>query len=254
MRNLLWLLTTSALGATNGTCLAEVSLRAGVVHATPGPRCLTAATATALSAQPDAPTESALARSVRISPDGIDPFDLQQALTPLGWDSLVFTGPPEAAARLVEAGFAPVALVDLGRGRKHAVTVTGAERVPAADGTCTTALARLQTLDPRDGTPRWETAQDFSARQWAQQLVVAYRPDDAERLDDRGFPTDAARAVNARFRAEGYLRRAQAHPSPNAQSIRLLEQAVAADPAWAPAQQALERHRAAVSASSMESP
>ncbi len=213
-----------------------------------GPRCLTAATATALSPHPDAPTESALARSVRITPDGIDPFDLQQALTPLGWDSLVFTGPPEAAARLVEAGFAPVAMVDLGRGRKHAVTVTGAERVPAADGTCTTALARLQTLDPRDGTPRWETAQDFSKRQWAQQLVVAYRPDDAERLDDAGFPTDAARAVNARFRAEGYLRRAQAHPSPNAQSVRLLELAVAADPAWAPARQALDTHRAALAA------
>ena len=50
------------------------------------------------------------------------------------------------------------------------------------------------------------------------------------------------------------MSRAQAHPSPNVQSVRLLEQAVAADPAWAPAQQALEQHRAAVSAPLLESP
>jgi len=250
MRRLLCVLTWLAAGSASTVAAAECSTVVLPLRLTErqaaGPRCLTAATAIALSVQSDAPTEPALARSVRITPDGIDAFDLQQSLRPMGWDSLVFTGPPEAAARLLEAGFAPVALVDLGSGRKHAVAVTGAARVPNADGTCSTALARLQTIDPRDGIPHWETAQAFADRQWAQQLLVVYRPDHAERLDDAGFPVAAAKAVNARFQAEGWLRRAEAHPTPNVQSVRLLEQAVAADPGWAPAREALARHRAVV--------
>lgn len=248
----LWATVSAAPAAP--ACLTTVEVQDPESPAQPGPRCLTAATATAISAQPDAPAEPALARSVRVTPAGIDPFDLQQALRPLGWDSLVFTGPPEAAARLVEAGFAPVAMVDLGGGRKHAVAVTGAERVSAAADTCSTALARLQTIDPRDGTPRWETARAFADRQWAQQLLVVYRPVEAHRLDDAGFPLAAAQAVNARFEAEGHLRRAEAHPAPNAQSVRLLELAVAADPGWVPAAAALHEHRAALPGSSTESP
>ena len=131
-----------------GGCITEHPVRHSEAFRGSGPRRLTAATATALSAQPDAPTESTLARSVA-SPQTASTPSTCSRRSATGWDSLT-TGPPEAAARLVEAGFAPVAMVDLGRGRKHAVTVTGAERSPH-DGTRTTALARLQTIDPRDG-------------------------------------------------------------------------------------------------------
>ena len=83
MCNLLLLLmpATAAAGPSRGhTCITEQPVHHAEPFRDAGPRCLTAATATALSAQPDAPTESTLARSVRITPDGIDPFDLQQAM------------------------------------------------------------------------------------------------------------------------------------------------------------------------------
>ena len=81
-----------------------------------------------------APTPAELARRVKVTPQGIDPFDIQQASRDVGVDALVFTGPPEAAARLVEAGFAPVAFVNRPGNTRHAVTITGAERKRAEKG------------------------------------------------------------------------------------------------------------------------
>ena len=82
MRSVLPLLMATPVMAAppaHASCMAVLPMTAHTPQPT-GPRCLTAATATALSAQPDAPTESAFARSVRITTDGIDPFDLQQAM------------------------------------------------------------------------------------------------------------------------------------------------------------------------------
>ena len=188
-------------------------------------------------------TPTALAREVKVTPAGIDPFDIQLASEELGAQSLVFTGPPEAAARLVEAGFAPVALVSRSGNARHAVTVTGAERGVDETGQCTTALKALQVYDPLTDRQSWLTAQAFANLQSAQQLMVFFDEHQREALDDRGFPVDAAARVDRRFRAQGWLRRAEAHPQPNAQSVRLLERAVAADPEWPVAASALSRHR-----------
>jgi len=191
-----------------------------------------------------APTPDELARRVKVTPQGIDPFDAQRASTELGGQSLVFTGPPEAAARLVEAGFAPVAFVNRPANTRHAVTVTGAERKMATNGQCTTALVALEVFDPLTNRRSWLTAQAFADRQSAQQLMVFFDPNQRDKLDDNGFPVAAAESVDRRFRAQGWLNRANAHPAPNPQSVRLLERAVAADPEWQPARDALARHRA----------
>lgn len=191
-------------------------------------------------------TPSALAREVKVTPAGIDPFDIQLASEALGAQSLVFTGPPEAAARLVEAGFAPVALVTRSGNARHAVTITGAERGVDETGQCSTALKALQVYDPLTDRRSWLTAQAFAKLQSAQQLMVFFDAAARDALDDRGFPVDAAAKVDRRFRAQGWLNRAKAHAAPNAQSIRLLERAVASDPEWAHAAEALKRHRAVV--------
>ena len=214
-----------------------------------GPRCLAAAAATALSTWEGAPDARAIARAVQVLPDGIDPFDLQRAVQALGWNSLVFTGPPEAAARLIEAGFATVAFVDEVGSRRHAITVTGARRVAGEDGRCTTALAALQVYDPRTDVTRWQSAKAFAARQSVEQLIVFFRPEEREQLDDAGFPLPPAEAVDRRFRSQALVHRAQAHQAPNTQSIRLLQQAVEADPSYEKAQVNLAQHQRATAGS-----
>lgn len=236
---LLLSLVASALAGPCTTVLAPTA------HPQPdGPRCLAGAAATAMSLTAAAPTPADLARRVKVTPQGIDPFDVQQASRELGVDALVFTGPPEAAARLVEAGFAPVAFVDRPGNTRHAVTVTGAERRRAENGLCSTALLALELFDPLTNRRNWLAAKAFAERQSAQQLMVFFDPDQRDNLNDNGFPVAAAESVDRRFRAQGWLNRANAHPAPNPQSVRLLERAVAADPDWQPAQDALARHRA----------
>ena len=235
---LLLSLTATALASPCRALLAPTP------HSQPdGPRCLAGAVATAMSLTEAETTPTALAREVKVTPAGIDPFDIQLAGEALGAQSLVFTGPPEAAARLVEAGFAPVALVSRSGNARHAVTVTGAERGVDESGQCTTALKALQVYDPLTDRQSWLTAQAFANLQSAQQLMVFFDEHQRETLDDRGFPVDAAIQVDRRFRARGWLRRAEAHPKPNAQSVRLLERAVAADPDWPVAASALSAHR-----------
>ena len=130
------------------------------LHAQPdGPRCLAAAVATAMSLTTPQPTADAIARGVKVSPQGIDPFDAQRSAKDLGAEALVFTGPPEAAARLVEAGFAPVALVNRPGGVRHAVTVTGIERGTTAAHGCGTALKAMEVFDPLTNTRMWQSAQ-----------------------------------------------------------------------------------------------
>ena len=59
-----------------------------------------------------------------VFPNGVHPFDVAATAYEFGLSSLIFTGPPDAAAALVRAGFAPVAFVKAGKGR-HALVITG---------------------------------------------------------------------------------------------------------------------------------
>ena len=71
-----------------------------------GPLCVAAAALQAMSARAGSPENAGnattplrdLARSVVVRPDGVDLYDLQRELRVRGWESLVFTGPPEAGA------------------------------------------------------------------------------------------------------------------------------------------------------------
>ena len=171
-----------------------------VSHQQSGPTCMVAAACTAISARHTPPAQRDLARNLPMYPDGVHAYDLVVELERRGWRGLVFTGPPEAAARLVEAGFAVLAMVKDRRGR-HAVTVTGRKRVAAHKG-CSTALKALQLSDSRTGKTRWVSAQAFKASQSSQQLMVIYRPNERQRLGAAGFPVAVAQKIDRRFRAQ----------------------------------------------------
>jgi hypothetical protein len=190
------------------------------------------------------PTE--IARLVPVWPDGIDAFDLQQNLKKRGWESLVFTGPAESAARLVEAGFGVVSMVRDGRG-KHAVSVVGSRRLPGADGRCTQTLEALRVFNPRQNRTAWLNTADFEATQFAKQHLVFFRADQRAQLSRAGFPLQAAEKVDRRFRASALIRRARKHGEINKQALRLAEMAVAADPEWDEAVELLARFRQALS-------
>ena len=209
-------------------------------HTQSGPTCLVAAGLTAVSPHSGKTiTVREVAREVPVWPDGVDGYDLTVAMAKRGWDSLLFTGPPEAAARLVEAGFPAVALVTHQR-RIHAVTVHGAQRKAAEAGGCGRALDSLLVLDPRTARSTWESASAFAERQSAERWIVFYRPQDAHKLDDRGFPLAIAQRVDRRLRAQALVRRAKKHPQANEQSLVLLQQAHALDPCWPRVRQLLQ--------------
>jgi hypothetical protein len=222
----------------------EVALDARPVKQRGG-RCLAAASATALSARGGTLDPAALARAIPLGRAGEDPFDLQEALKPQGWDTLVFQGSTEQAARLVEAGFSPVMLVDED-GTPHAVAVVGVRRVQAPDGRCVGAAADLAIVDPRVGALRWTPAADLARQQHAERMLVSFEPTAWSALDDAGFPLGAATRADRRYRASSLMARARARPSPDAGSVALLERAVAADPAWSEPRDLLEVHRQAL--------
>ncbi len=210
-----------------------------VSHQQSGPTCMVAAACTAISARHTPPAQRDLARNLPIYPDGVHAYDLVVELERRGWRGLVFTGPPEAAARLVEAGFAVLAMVKDRRGR-HAVTVTGRKRVAAHKG-CSTALKALQINDSRTAKTRWVSAQAFKASQSEQQLVVFYRPNERQRLGAAGFPVAVAQKIDRRFRAQTLLRRANKHRKPNRQMLTLLRRAVELDPCFKRSRDAYQR-------------
>jgi hypothetical protein len=210
-----------------------------------GPRCLAAAAATVLSGQGATLNPTEIARLVPVWPDGIDAFDLQQNLKKRGWESLVFTGPAESAARLVEAGFGVVSMVRDGRG-KHAVAVVGSKRTVNSEGRCGSDLAALRIFNPRLNKHSWRTTEDFEAAQFAQQHIVFFRAEQRSQLTKAGFPIKAAEKVDRRFRASALIRRARKHGEINKQALRLAEMAVAADPEWDQAVELLARFRQAL--------
>ena len=119
-----------------------------------GGRCLAAATSTALSARGGSVTPAMLAPALPLSRLGEDPFDLQEALQPLGWDTLVFEGSFDQGSRLVEAGFAPLLFIEDG-GTPHAVVLAGVRRRQTPDGRCLGAADHVALLDPRVGAIEW---------------------------------------------------------------------------------------------------
>jgi hypothetical protein len=197
-----------------------------------------AAGITAVSARGEILDLAAVARHVPVWPDGVHAYDLAMELARRGWESLVFTGPPEIAARVVEAGFAPVAMVGAG-GARHAVTITGIERGATASGACGTALRRLRLSDPTTRQPKWVTAQAFAAMQSEGQMQVFFRPDERPLLGQRGFPLAIAQRFDRRFRATTLFRRSQKHGRTNPQRVKMLRAALVHDPCYEPARQAL---------------
>jgi len=210
-----------------------------------GGRCLAAASAAALSARGATLDPAEMADDLPLGKLGEDPYDLQEALRPRGWDTLVFEGSPEHGARLVEAGFSPVLLVDEA-GTPHAVAVVGVRRVQAPDSRCVGAPAALALADPRTGSVAWVSASELKRQQYRTRMLVSFEPTAWSALDDAGFPLEGATRQDRRYRSESLMRRATERPSPDAQSVALLERAVATDPAWPVPRALLDVHKHAL--------
>ena len=194
---------------------------------------MVAAARVVISSYEPPPAHRDLSRALPIWPDGVHAFDLARELERRGWGALIFTGPPEAIARLVEAGFGVIAMVTSERGR-HSVAVTGAERLPdpKQPDQCGRALYRLLINDPNQSRAEWVTARDFVDRQSEQQAMVIFKPEQRVKLGDKGFPLSVATRVDRRFRAQTLYERALKHMKPNLQQRSLLMNAVEFDPCF----------------------
>jgi hypothetical protein len=190
-----------------------------------GNACLPTSAAMALHSLGVPTTPRDVARNLPFHPDGTDFFDLQEELSRREVASLVFVGGPAEIAAAVEAGVPVVAAVHGGE-TKHAVLIWGARR---GEGE-----GHLRYIDPRGGVAHEVPFEDFARVQYARQLLVVWtRAEPAEeRLTASGFPLEAARAANARFRAEALVLRAARHAEPNRQALELLRRAVGEDPSW----------------------
>ena len=168
-----------------------------------GPTCMVAAARMVISGFEIPPSQNDLSRSIPIWPDGIYAFDLAQELEKRGWSVLIFAGPPEAIARLIEAGYSAIAMIKSVQGR-HSVAVTGAERLsnPKNQTQCSSALYRLLVNDPNESKAKWITAREFEASESDQQAIVIFKPDDYVKLSANGFPIEIAKKVDRRFRAQ----------------------------------------------------
>jgi hypothetical protein len=202
-----------------------------IPHQQQGPRCLIAATATAVSARGGTIDRDILSKTVPLKGGTDDPIALRTELASQGWDTLLFTGPPESVARLVEAGFAPVMMLNEAD-EKHAVTVVGVRRLQAPDGRCLGPVADLAIVDPKSAATRWLPAADAARAQWAEQLLISFEPTAWGALDDAGFQLGVAVAADRRTRAEALVVEAQATNQPSAKTLELLERAVSTDPSW----------------------
>ena len=212
----------SSVGLAKPKCL-PVILDTSVAEQR-GPTCLIAAAVTGLAAQGHRLDSTLISRETAVFPDGVHPYDIAITLNQKGFSGLLFTGPPEAAARLVEAGFAPIMLLKSPTGR-HAVAITGSQREAGENG-CSNTLSKLRVSDSRDGRHRWVIASGLSAQQSRGQLLVFYAPESRAKLSAEGFPLKTAQAIDAQYRAEVLYRRALKHATPNTQQKVLLEDAL----------------------------
>lgn len=244
MTDLLNASLTKALRALVLVSMAVISASAGAtlrptpcVHQVPsvrqvkqvGARCLVAAVAAAAGQHPPIVQED-LARQVPLFPTGASLFDMQNALTGLGYASLAFKADTLLVAGIVAAGRPVVAMVRRGGG-KHAVVVRGV-RWPNGDGRCGALPVAFQLMDPAHGTNRWMAADKFRSRQDAEQVLMFAPSAPTLRADLGAANWDRAAAQNARFRAQALLRRALAHQPLNRQSLALAGRAVREDPCW----------------------
>ena len=205
-----------------------------------GPTCLVASAASSLSTRGHRIDVKKVTRETAVFPDGIHPYDLAETLKTLGFEGLLFTGPPEAAARLVEAGFSPIMLLQAGASR-HAVAITGSQRKMTAEG-CSKTLSKLRVSDSKRGQHRWVSADDLTKQQSGDQLLVFYRKADMAQLTRQGFPLNTAQGIDARYRAEVLYRRAVKHVAPNTQQANLLKGALKHDPCHVEASSLLQLH------------
>jgi len=194
-----------------------------------GNACLPTSAAMALHSLGAPTTARDIARRLPFHKDGTDFFDLQEELSRRGFAGLVLTAGPQAIAAAVQAGYPVIAAVKAA-GNKHAVLVWGLGDAASRP--------LLRYVDPRGGIDKDESFSSFAQRQYAKQLLViwhASQPAEAQ-LAEAGFPLEAARRTNARFRAEALVLRAERHPEPNTQMLELLRRAVKEDPSWEVAQ------------------
>lgn len=224
-----WLCLAAGSAVAN-TC-PDVVLKSQI-YTQSGPTCMVSAAVTALGVRGQSPSVSELARNLPIWKDGVHAYDLLVELERRGWKGLSFTGPPEAVARLVEVGFAVIALVD-GRTGRHAVTVTGRRRSRDSSGGCARSLEALQIVDSSSGLRHWMSAQAFADTQSNQQLLVFFKAAERRILKASRFPLDIAERVDRRFRARELFLRAKKHKRPNRQMLTLLHRAVLLDPCYA---------------------
>ena len=207
------------------TCIQQIILSASI---STGPRCLPAATMTTVSHHTQI-SDREFYKQLPIYKDGVDTYDIQNLLSSqYNLDSLTFTAPPEGAVRLLKAGYPTVAMT-YKRNQKHAVTVSGLEFVEQ-DGKCTDTVKALGIIDPNVGKLQWISLEQFASMQYAQQMLVVFPPDEREKLDDAGFPTEIAELVDKRFRSDALIRRAKAHGEMNEQAKALLREAYQVDP------------------------
>ena len=207
-----------------------------------GPTCMVAAARMVISVHEAPPSHRELSRSLPIWSDGVHAYDLITELEHRGWSALVFTGPPEAIARLIEAGFGVIAFIKSPQGR-HSVAVTGVERAPDPQNPtqCGRALYKLLVSDPNQAHTQWITAQAFKERQSEQQAIVIFKPDQREKLGAHGFPTHIAQRLDRRFRSQTLHERARKHKRPNLQQRTLLIKSVTLDPCYPPPRHALHK-------------
>jgi len=200
-----------------------------------GPTCAVAAVVMATRALGIDVTLEALAREVRLWADGVDFFDLEEALAKRGVRALTFRGDLALAARFVDAGV-PVVVAVQAHGGKHAVTVTGyeAERAGERCASEPAHVTTITTIDPWDGRAATRPRADLERIQFGRQLFVSW-PRDAgweARVAAAGIDLAPRVAEDRRFRAEALVRRAREHASPNTQMLALIERAVTEDPTW----------------------
>jgi hypothetical protein len=229
---------TGAPRATASEAPCERVIEQATVRAQQGPRCLVASAVSAAAASGVKLDARALARAVPLYPDGADVFDIQEALVGSGIRSLTFQtnrqpkgrSGAESIGRLVWAGWPVIAMVHRGPG-KHAVVVRGARREARGDG-CGGPVTELQVMDPATGTLAWTTAGALERRLYAGQLLVLAPPTQKDERQEPAIDWTAARAENARFRAQALTRRALEHEPLNRQSLTLARRAVQEDPCW----------------------
>ena len=203
--------------------------------------CLPTAAAMALACLTHPIQPSDIARQIPMYADGANFFDLQNELTRLGYDSLIFVGRADEANQALRASYPVIAAV-LRSGHKHAVLVGGFGEPVAPDDEPSFEIA-----DPDGG--RWSTwsAAQLERSLYAGQMMVIFPAagDARARLANEGFPLEWIEAQNRRFRAQAWVLRAQRHERPSEQQVELLRRAADEDLCWStPYDLLAETHRA----------